>query len=178
MKNFDMTYHIEQSNLIENVHSKEELKQSLRAWSWLLENDKISETVILSTHYMITRNLLPYNLSGAWRTHNVQVGYYVAPHHLHIHELIRQWIEQMQHLENLDPKDMHIAFEKIHPFADGNGRIGRMLMWYHELKIGQVPTLIEYEDRVDYYNWFTDIEVKREYERDLMSEVLKRMIEE
>lgn len=166
MKNFDMTYHIDQSNLIEKVTSRDELKQSLRAWDWLLSNDRITDTIILSTHYMITKNLLPYKFSGAWRPHNVEIrlgNFAVAkcPHHLHVPELMLQWVEQMQYLDYLDPKEMHIKFEKIHPFADGNGRIGRMLMWYHELKIGLEPTLIEYDYVQEYYDWFRDPETLR-----------------
>jgi Fic family protein len=45
----------------------------------------------------------------------------------------------------------HVGFETIHPFADGNGRTGRMLMWWQEVQAGQTPTLFKAADRQRYY---------------------------
>ncbi len=44
----------------------------------------------------------------------------------------------------------HILFERIHPFADGNGRVGRLLMAYHAIQNNIVPPLIKNEDRDKY----------------------------
>ena len=63
-----------------------------------------------------------------------------------------------QRWQELEPKDMHVRFEKIHPFVDGNGRTGRMLMWLHEYWLGREPTLIRSNeaDRHYYYQWFRE----------------------
>ena len=55
-------------------------------------------------------------------------------------ELIKQW---------------HIRFEKIHPFEDGNGRVGRIIMNYQRLKQG-LPLLVIHvgEEQQEYYEWF------------------------
>jgi fido (protein-threonine AMPylation protein) len=52
-------------------------------------------------------------------------------------------------------KRWHIQFEKIHPFEDGNGRTGRILMNIQRLKI-DLPILIIHEGReqYNYYKWF------------------------
>jgi hypothetical protein len=57
---------------------------------------------------------------------------------------------------DLGPKNAHIRFERIHPFVDGNGRTGRMLMWWHERMLGLEPTLIKAEEKEKYYEWFKD----------------------
>ena len=51
-----------------------------------------------------------------------------------------------------DIAQFHIAFEEIHPYSDGNGRVGRLLMNYQLLRNGYLPTLIRYEQRFDYYD--------------------------
>ena len=45
----------------------------------------------------------------------------------------------------LDISDFHILFERIHPFADGNGRVGRLIMAYQAIQNNIVPPLIENE---------------------------------
>ena len=56
-----------------------------------------------------------------------------------------------------DILDFHVQFERIHPFQDGNGRIGRLLMLWQCLQSGIVPFIITEELRLYYYrgiqNW-------------------------
>jgi hypothetical protein len=48
----------------------------------------------------------------------------------------------------------HVSFEHLHPFRDGNGRVGRILYNWQRLKLGLPIHVIKYEDRWEYYNWF------------------------
>jgi len=56
----------------------------------------------------------------------------------------------------LDISDFHIQFERIDPFADGNGRVGRLLMAYQAIQNNIVPPLIESEHRDDYLKAIND----------------------
>jgi len=49
-----------------------------------------------------------------------------------------------------DIAEFHILFERIHPFADGNGRVGRLLMAYQAIQNNIIPPLITNEDRDKY----------------------------
>jgi Fic family protein len=50
----------------------------------------------------------------------------------------------------LDISEFHILFEIIHPFTDGNGRVGRLIMAYQAIQNNIVPPLIENEARNKY----------------------------
>ena len=50
--------------------------------------------------------------------------------------------------------EFHLRFEGIHPFIDGNGRTGRLLMNFELIKAGLLPVNIKYADRMSYYNCF------------------------
>lgn len=68
-----------------------------------------------------------------------------------VDRLMEEWIENWY---RLDPKESHIQFEKIHPFIDGNGRTGRMLMWARQSMLGQPLTQITRKNVAEYYDWF------------------------
>lgn len=51
---------------------------------------------------------------------------------------------------------LHLKFECIHPFIDGNGRTGRLVLNFELMKSGLLPVNIKFTDRVKYYNCFDD----------------------
>ena len=59
-------------------------------------------------------------------------------------------------LNLLDIAEFHILFERIHPFADGNGRVGRLLMAYQSIQNNIVPPLIKNDDREKYLDAIND----------------------
>ena len=71
----------------------------------------------------------------------------------------------------------HIEFEKVHPFEDGNGRTGRLLLNYELLKNDIPPVVISKEDRVKYFEFLrnNDITGLAEWLRSLSTEEKERM---
>ncbi len=56
--------------------------------------------------------------------------------------------------------DTHIQFERIHPFSDGNGRTGRLVMNYSLLNEGFPPVIIQTEDKAEYLELLSEQNVK------------------
>ena len=69
-----------------------------------------------------------------------------------------KWNELFQNLAK-----HHIEFERIHPFADGNGRTGRLLLTYEIISMGLLPVDIRYEERKRYYAALAAYDDKAKY---------------
>lgn len=65
-----------------------------------------------------------------------------------------------------DILDFHVKFEKIHPFQDGNGRVGRLIMFKECLKHNIVPFIITEETKFYYYRGIKNWETERCFLRD------------
>ena|SRR3990167_6409756 len=151
----DIKHYIHESNLIEGIDDRKEDAQSLIAWRFIDNLKLISQPDLLKLHRLITKNQLPRNESGRYRTINVAVGGRLCPSPFLAQQQAYNWIHDMVVYWNLDPIEMHVRFEKIHCFVDGNGRTGRMLLWHHELKLGRKPTLfLNSEKHEKYYPLF------------------------
>ena len=57
----------------------------------------------------------------------------------------------------------HVAFERIHPFQDGNGRVGRLIMFGECLKLNIVPFIIDEEHKLFYYRGLKEWDIERGY---------------
>lgn len=145
-----------ESNLIENIDDDIWDAFLLAAWSFLRNWETVTKEVICETHRIVTarQSDLLESDRGVYRQCVVQVGGRICPRPFVMHELMHNWILDMQEWQRHDPIKMHVRFEKIHPFIDGNGRVGRLLLWWHELLLGMPPTLIRFVERDKYYKWF------------------------
>lgn len=66
---------------------------------------------------------------------------------------------------------LHLEFESIHPFIDGNGRTGRLLLNFELIKHGLLPVNIKFTDRERYYNSFDEYHINNnaDYLTDLIA---------
>ena len=145
---------IRESNLIEGVNDPLEDRRCLRAWNELQGKPWSVETV-LWLHRRIMSKIRP-DIAGKWRDCDVVVGGYDAPPPNEARVYIREWVELEGVIADYEDgiKAAHVRFEKIHPFEDGNGRVGRMLMNWQRVRAGLEPLCIPNEQKRAYYAWF------------------------
>ena len=121
-----------------------------------LENDNvIDDRFIKELNQIINRNI---NEAKGYRTVQVFIrgSEHIPPEPEKIPNLMNYFIYNYNHSEqNVFVKiaRYHIEFEKIHPFEDGNGRTGRLLLNYELIKNNLPPVVIEKEDRVKYFEF-------------------------
>ena len=97
----------------------------------------------------------PYHSQrGGWRMQQVYPGRSArAPHASEVPGYMEQWIRYVNRAE-ADPIEhaarAHAGFEAVHPFLDGNGRTGRLLMNWMLLRAGYPPAIILVEEQARY----------------------------
>ena len=120
------------------------------------EKSELSNKLILKLHKEIFLDTKE-DIAGKFRDYLVRVGDYRAPDWQDISKLIKEFfIWYNQNKKFMHPIELaaraHYKFEKIHPFGDGNGRIGRLII-SRILKNWNYPILIiEYKKRKSYYH--------------------------
>ena len=141
--------HLEAVNHRDAIHYVESL---------VSQKQVLSERVILDIHNLVLKGIDDQQ-AGRYRQQNVIItGASTTPaHFLHVREAIQALVawHESKPAQALHPVEreaqMHVRFEQIHPFVDGNGRTGRLLLNLELMKLGYPPAVIRKEDRLNYY---------------------------
>lgn len=147
---------LRESNFIEREYSEQALSDAITAWQYLKKEDQLTVDVVLKTHKLLMRTRdFPKEYMGKFRWIPVYIGNREGLHYSQIKPAMEVWLLNAN-LYKEHWKRNHVRYEHIHPFADGNGRTGRMFMNWMRIKLGQ-PVLTIYEkEKYDYYKWFTE----------------------
>lgn len=151
-----------------------EIENHRAAFEYLLEHvqegDNLSISVIKGIHAKLTDRLL-VNPGEFKKDENAIIGAdFQTASSQQTPFLMQQWVDNLEYrLDISDRKEdkvsviveAHIEFERIHPFPDGNGRTGRMLMNYSLLNEGIAPLIIEGKDKLEYVNILAHQDVNR-----------------
>lgn len=125
------------------------------------EKTELTERVIKEIHSLVLMN--DRENRGVYR--NVPVRIMGAEHTPPQPYLVPELMEQLVDCHNkmLSEKNLieavsefHLKFESIHPFIDGNGRTGRLILNLELMKAGFLPVNIKFADRIKYYSAFDE----------------------
>jgi Fic family protein len=152
----EVTTFLKESNAIEGVYDDFSLLKAQEAWKYLINQDVLTVDVILKTHGILMAGKLKPEETGKFRKCHVWIGNRKGEHFNFVPKKMDEWVQTVMDMrEFINPIGSHIIFERIHPFVDGNGRIGRMFLNWTRLKRTNESLLIIYEhERQEYYKWF------------------------
>ncbi len=129
------------------------------------EQVPLSESIIKQIHYLVLADKredrgvyrrVPVKIMGA--KHEPVQPYLIQPK---MEQLLEDYRNNTDHIISRLAR-FHIEFEGIHPFIDGNGRTGRLLVNLELMKAGYPPIDIKFADRISYYNAFDEYHVKHD----------------
>jgi len=141
--------YIRESNAIENVHDETAVEESVEAWEYLREQSELTHDVVKEAHRLILRNRQP-EIAGEYRDVHVRIGGEVPPHPSAVPDLMEDLLERVPG-SGVEAIQWHVDFEGIHPFQDGNGRIGRLLYLWHCREVLDVEPVVWRADDVEGY---------------------------
>ncbi len=156
------------SDVLETVSHSEVFLKALN------EKNRLTERVILNWHQGLFRETKP-DIAGKVRDYLVRVGDYRAPDWQDIPTLLKGFFSwYSKNGKTMHPVELaaraHYRFGKIHPFGDGNGRVGRLIISYI-LKKGRYPLpIIDYKKRKSYYH------ALKKTENDFVNYFIKRYL--
>lgn len=147
------------------------------------ENQEINEKIIKEIHYLVLGD--KKDDRGVYRKIPVRI---IGASHLPVQPyLIESKMETLlvdykssdEHIIRRLAK-FHIEFESIHPFIDGNGRTGRLLVNLELMKNGIPPIDIKFTDRMRYYDAFEEYHKTNNLEsmEGLFSQYVNRRLDE
>ena len=152
----------------------------------LMNEDKLSVTIIKEIHADLT-DRLQYDKGQFKKNENMILGAeFQTASPTETHMLVTQLVDNLQYrletAKTTDDKllailDTHIQFERIHPFSDGNGRTGRMIMNYSLLQEVFPPLIIEKETKAQYVELLAtqDVHSFLSFATDILEKESKRM---
>ncbi|MBL7142460.1 MAG: Fic family protein [Candidatus Pacebacteria bacterium] len=154
-----------------NIIEQLEVKNHQAALEYLLKSllsasFKINEIFILKLHGILMNGIRKD--AGAYRNHGVRiVGTYVpTANYLKVPRLMQELTKDINHKYKdivAHTANIHSRFEQIHPFSDGNGRVGRLLAGAMLLKNNLPPAVIEQKKKRFYNNYLRKAQLGNDF---------------
>lgn len=157
-----------------------EAKNLARVFEYIkskISTKDIDKAWMLFLHKMLMTNIGD-DIAGRFRGQYeyVRVGTHIAPAPEHIEAMLNALLLEYSSTHNLHFLEkvsrFHLEFEHIHPFNDGNGRIGRVLMNYQLMQIGFPPIIIRDKEKSAYYDSFKEYRGSNKKKSTKMNRVL------
>ena len=154
---------IPNKTLIEQLEAKNHQTALNYLFNYISKGGGVNESLILKLHSILMNGIRPD--AGMYRNHAVRILGVSLPtaNYLRVPDLVKSVISDVKKTKkdiiNISAST-HSRFEQIHPFSDGNGRIGRILMNAMLLKANLAPAIIHQQQKQLYYTYLFKAQAK------------------
>lgn len=157
-----------------------EVKNLARVFEYIkskISTKNIDKEWVLFLHKMLMTNIRD-DIAGRFRQQYeyVRVSDHVAPAPEHIEAMLDALILEYSSIHNLHFLEkisrFHLEFEHIHPFNDGNGRMGRVLINYQLMQLGFPSIIIRDKEKVVYYDSFKEYRDSHKKKSSMMEKII------
>lgn len=150
-------------SLIEQMEAKNHQTALNYLFDHIHKKGAIDEALILKLHSILMNGIRPD--AGTYRRHAVRIVGVNLPtaNYIRVPDLTPEVIAGASKKTNdivAAAAEVHSRFEQIHPFSDGNGRVGRLLMSAMLLRANVAPAIIRQEHRQLYYTYLYKAQTK------------------
>ena len=152
-------------NLIEQLEAKNHQTALNYLFDYTAKKEKINEDLVLKLHSILMNGIRPD--AGVYRDHAVRITGINLP--TANYASVPKLTSEIMTRAALKTKDIialsasvHSKFEQIHPFSDGNGRVGRLLMNAMLLSANLAPAIIRNEQKQLYYTYLYKAQTKED----------------
>lgn len=159
-------------NEVVNVDDIIETTNHFRCIDMIIDHVKteLNEKFIKELHFILksgtSDSKKDWFAVGDYKKFPNEVGNMKTPLHEEVDNLMKDLLKEYNSKKEKtfeDILDFHVQFERIHPFQDGNGRIGRLIMFKECLKYNIVPFIIEDNLKMFYYRGLKEWNNERGY---------------
>lgn len=149
--------------LTEQLEAKNHQTALNYLFDYISKKGKINESLILKLHSILMNGIRPD--AGMYRNHAVRILGASLPtaNYMRVPDLMKSVISDGEKTQNdiiSILANVHSHFEQIHPFSDGNGRVGRLLMTAMLLKANLAPAVIHQQQKQLYYTYLYKAQTK------------------
>jgi len=161
---------LKNKTLVEQIEAKNHNAAIQYMFDFLVSKKDLDERYIKRLHEILMNGII--DNAGNYRNHSVRIAgtNVVTANYLKVPELIGVLINEIKEAKKLNNRDyikksseIHARFEKVHPFSDGNGRVGRLLLNTMLLAHKISPAIIESEKKILYYTYLEQAQEHSNY---------------
>lgn len=152
-------------SLTEQLEAKNHQAALTYLFEYMLAKKPLNEALILKLHSILMNAIR--DDAGIYRNHGVRIMGTTVPtaNYVKVPMLMKELVRDLVRGTKNSIEEMatiHAKFEQIHPFADGNGRLGRLIMHAMALRVNLPPPVIVQEKRRLYISYLNKAQTKND----------------